>query len=92
MGVTDDFFEIGGDSLLVTQLAMRLRQTYNSEFPLSELFSNRTPEAIAKLTEGIPLSPANSPTASTTTDIPKANRQRRSVNLSDDGTLVKDNR
>jgi amino acid adenylation domain-containing protein len=92
VGVTDDFFEIGGDSLLVTQLAMRLRQTYNSEFPLSELFSNRTPEAIAKLTEGIPLSPANSPTASTTTDIPKANRQRRSVNLSDDGTLVKDNR
>ena len=92
VGVKDDFFEIGGDSLLVTQLAIRLRQTYNSEFPLPELFSNRTPEAIAKLTEGIPLSPANSPTASTTTDIPKANRQRRSVNLSDDGTLVKDNR
>ncbi|MEA5549581.1 amino acid adenylation domain-containing protein [Anabaena cylindrica UHCC 0172] len=84
VGVKDDFFDIGGDSLLVAQLAMRLRQTYNSEFPLPELFIHRTPEAIALL-------PANSPTTPTITDIPKANRQRRSVKLSDDGILIKGN-
>jgi acyl carrier protein len=81
VGVNDDFFEIGGDSLLVTQLAIRLRQTYETEFPLPQLFSHRTPEAIALLL-------AASPTVQTIADIPKASRQRRSVNLSDDGILV----
>ncbi|MBD2603279.1 non-ribosomal peptide synthetase [Scytonema hofmannii FACHB-248] len=81
VGVNDDFFEIGGDSLLVTQLAISLRQTYETEFPLPQLFSHRTPEAIALLL-------AASPTVQTTADIPKARRQRRSVNLSDDGILV----
>lgn len=84
VGITDDFFEIGGDSLLVTQLAIRLRQTYQTEFPLTQLFTHRTPEAIALLL-------ATSPSVQTTTDIPKASRQRRSVNLSDDGILVKGN-
>jgi len=81
VGVNDDFFEIGGDSLLVTQLAMRLRQTYDTEFPLPQLFTHRTPEAIALLL-------AASPAAQTTANIPKAGRKRRSVNLSDDGILV----
>jgi len=81
VGATDDFFEIGGDSLLVTQLAIRLRQTYETEFPLPQLFTHRTPEAIALLI-------AASPTVQTTADIPKASRQRRAVNLSDDGILV----
>ncbi|MEH2284995.1 MAG: amino acid adenylation domain-containing protein [Nostoc sp.] len=84
VGVTDDFFEIGGDSLLVTQLAIRLRQTYQTEFPLPQLFTHRTPEAIALLL-------AASPSVQTTADIPKASRQRRSVNLSDDGILIKGN-
>ncbi|MBD2195449.1 MULTISPECIES: non-ribosomal peptide synthetase [Calothrix] len=81
VGVNDDFFEIGGDSLLVTQLAIRLRQTYDSEFPLPQLFTHRTPEAIALLL-------GSSPKVQTTSEIRKATRQRRSVNLSDDGILV----
>jgi len=84
VGATDDFFEIGGDSLQVTQLAIRLRQTYQTEFPLPELFIHRTPEAIAQFIE-------NSTTVETTIDIPKAKRKRRSVNLSDDGVLVQGN-
>jgi acyl carrier protein len=84
VGVKDDFFELGGDSLLVTQLAILLRQTYQTEFPLPQLFSHRTPEGIALLL-------ASSPTTPTITDIPKANRQRRSVKLSDDGILFKGN-
>lgn len=84
VGATDDFFEIGGDSLQVTQLAIRLRQTYQTEFPLPELFIHRTPEAIAQFIE-------TSPTVEITTDIPKAQRKRRSVNLTDDGVLVQGN-
>jgi hypothetical protein len=84
VGVNDDFFEIGGDSLLVTQLAIRLRQSYDDcEFPLPQLFTHRTPEAIALLI-------TTSGGVQASVDIPKARRQRRSVNLSDDGILVKD--
>ncbi len=84
VGVKDDFFEIGGNSLLVTQLAMRLRQNYDTEFPLQELFSNKSPEAIANLL-------ATSSKVTTSSNIPKANRQRRSVKLNDDGIVVKGN-
>jgi len=57
VGVEDDFFALGGHSLLVTQLASRLRQTFGIEFPLAELFSGATVASIAtqvekKLTEG----------------------------------------
>ncbi len=81
VGITDDFFEIGGDSLLVTQLVIRLRETYKTELPLSQFFSHRTPEQLAHLL-------STSPSMQSNADIPKAGRKRRSVNLSDDGLLI----
>jgi amino acid adenylation domain-containing protein len=81
VGITDDFFEIGGDSLLVTQLVIRLRETYKTELSLPQFFSHRTPEQLAHLL-------STSPSLQLTADIPKAGRKRRSVNLSDDGLLV----
>jgi len=81
VSINDDFFEIGGDSLLVTQLVTQLRANYKIDLPLSQLFSHRTPAALAQLLE-------TSPTVTTATEIKKANRQRRSVNLSNDGILV----
>jgi amino acid adenylation domain-containing protein len=81
VGITDDFFEIGGDSLLVTQLVIRLRETYKTELPLPQFFSHRTPEQLAHLLSA-------SPSLQSNADIPKAGRKRRSVNLSDDGILI----
>lgn len=81
VGITDDFFEIGGDSLLVTQLVIRLRETYKTELPLPQFFSHRTPEQLAHLLSA-------SPSLQSTADIPKSGRKRRSVNLSDDGILI----
>ena len=57
IGVEEDFFALGGHSLLVTQLASRLRRTFGVEFPLSELFAGATVSSIAarveeKLAEG----------------------------------------
>lgn len=82
VGVDDDFFEIGGDSLLVTQLAISLRQTYHTEFPLPELFTHRTPGEIALLV-------GDESPALSEIEIPKASRTRRSVTLTDDGILSK---
>ncbi len=82
VGVNDDFFEIGGNSLLITQLVSRLQKIYKIELSLSEVFSNRTPEELARLIQESP------DKQTTTTNIPRASRQRHSVQLSDDGMLV----
>jgi acyl carrier protein len=38
VGIHDDFFELGGDSILATRLASRVRRTFGIELPLRELF------------------------------------------------------
>jgi acyl-coenzyme A synthetase/AMP-(fatty) acid ligase len=42
VGVHDNFFDIGGHSLLLMQLASRIRETFNVDVPLSVLFSGPT--------------------------------------------------
>lgn len=81
VGVMDDFFDIGGDSISVTQLVTRLREIYKTELSLPEVFYNGTPEALARLIT------ASQPDE-TTTNIPRSSRNRRTVNLSNDGSLI----
>src|SRR5262249_47365835 len=50
VGIHDDFFALGGHSLLVTQLASRLREALGCEIPLRWIFEAST---IATLTEKI---------------------------------------
>ena len=40
IGIYDDFFELGGHSLFATQLISRLRQAFNAELPLADIFEN----------------------------------------------------
>ncbi|MEM7304520.1 MAG: phosphopantetheine-binding protein, partial [Pseudomonadota bacterium] len=50
IGVNDDFFDLGGQSLLAIQAVTRLRQEYEVELPMRALlFDARTPASIAKL-------------------------------------------
>lgn len=47
MSVGDDFFELGGDSLLATRLAVLVREEFGVEMPLAQMLRTPTIEAIA---------------------------------------------
>ena len=47
IGVTDDFFEIGGDSLLALRIFMEIQKTMGQNLPLAALFQMPTIEKLA---------------------------------------------
>jgi amino acid adenylation domain-containing protein len=47
VGVTDDFFRIGGDSLIAMRVMVRLRQSFGPDLPLRLLFDHPVLEALA---------------------------------------------
>lgn len=51
VGIADDFFEIGGRSLLATQLLARVYAEYDVKIPLAELFERPTVAALATRVE-----------------------------------------
>jgi acyl transferase domain-containing protein len=48
VGIEDDFFQLGGHSLMVTELIARIRQTFEVELSSVELFSLLTPGRMAE--------------------------------------------
>ena len=48
IGVQDDFFDLGGDSLMAGQVAVRLRRAFKVNLPLHHLFEAPTVEAVAR--------------------------------------------
>jgi amino acid adenylation domain-containing protein len=51
VGIHDDFFQLGGHSLLVAKLAARVRQTFGAELPILEVFKTPTVAALAAAIE-----------------------------------------
>jgi acyl carrier protein len=47
----DDFFDLIGDSLLATQVALRIRQAFHIELPLQCLFEARTIEHLSNIVD-----------------------------------------
>jgi acyl carrier protein len=48
IGIEDDFFELGGDSVLATQIISRLRDMFRMDLPLIVLFDSPTIEKLAQ--------------------------------------------
>src|SRR5262249_5985652 len=48
IGIHDNFFEMGGNSLMATQLLSRLRQAFSLAIPLETVFDNPTIGQLAK--------------------------------------------
>ena len=55
IGVHDDFFDLGGDSLMAGQVAVRLRRDFETNLPLHHLFEAPTVEAVTRSLSGSPL-------------------------------------
>ena len=53
IGVEDDFFELGGDSLLATQVVSRLRAAFDVDLPLRRFFEGATIAALAEKIEDL---------------------------------------
>ena len=61
VGVTDNFFDLGGHSLLGTQLIARVRARYTVELPLNRLFTAPTVQAMAVSVAAARNRPADAP-------------------------------
>ncbi len=76
VGVNDSFFDLGGDSLMGTQLLGRLRQAFSVDVPMRSVFEGPTP---ARLAEAILA--AGSESGEQTRLGPPAGRQQRAAEL-----------
>lgn len=48
VGVDEDFFHLGGHSILATQLLLKIRQQLDANITISSIFENPTPESLAR--------------------------------------------
>ncbi|MFD8386587.1 amino acid adenylation domain-containing protein [Streptomyces sp. NPDC059679] len=77
VGIHDDFFTLGGHSLLLTRLGMRLREAFNAEIPLRDLLSATTVERQAALVGSARRGGSAIPSARREGPLPLSPSQRR---------------
>jgi acyl carrier protein len=51
-GIRDNFYDLGGDSLLATQMISRIREVFSVSVQIKEVFASPTIEGLSALVEG----------------------------------------
>jgi hypothetical protein len=77
VGIHDKFLDLGGDSLLATQVISRVRKAFSVELPLRSLFEMPTVSGLANVIQKAKGSGAGSPAAK----ISPVSRQLQRVKL-----------
>jgi acyl-coenzyme A synthetase/AMP-(fatty) acid ligase/acyl carrier protein len=85
IGMTDDFFEVGGHSLVATRVMTRLRERAGVTLPLRVLFQHPTAEALAA---ALRAERARGAAPIAAGALRRANRERRAVAISADGEIA----
>ena len=85
LGMTDDFFEAGGHSLVATRVMTRLRERVGLNLPLRVLFEHPTAEALAAALRTERARGAAPVPAGT---LRRASRERRAVAIGADGEIA----
>jgi len=75
VGVYDDFFEVGGQSLMATQVVTRVREAFGVDLPVRTLFQKTTIAGFAESLEVMLLHGRGLPQAPPMTRIPEAERR-----------------
>ncbi len=68
IGIHDDFFDLGGDSLLGTQIISRVRDRFDLDLPVKSLFSEPTIAGLSKLMEELRIEHADDKTLASLID------------------------
>jgi acyl-CoA synthetase (AMP-forming)/AMP-acid ligase II len=84
LGVTDDFFDLGGHSLIATQVMTRLRERCSVSLPLRVLFEQTTVEAFAA---AVRKARAGTDRTAPAAGLRRASRERRKVVVQGDGEI-----
>jgi amino acid adenylation domain-containing protein/non-ribosomal peptide synthase protein (TIGR01720 family) len=61
VGIDDDFFDLGGHSLIATRLVARVRKSFGVDLPLRSVFSQPTIRALSSCIDDLCLQPASPP-------------------------------
>jgi len=69
IGINDNFFDLGGDSLIGTQLVSRIRKEFSADIPLVAIFENATIGGISKLIENNQVKDSDSEKVSSVMDM-----------------------
>lgn len=51
VGIKENFFELGGNSLLASSICMKLKEEFNVDINLRDFLENQTVEDVSKLIE-----------------------------------------